>query len=213
MEIDKNNPPHFWGINSDVHLDFGCGLEEARNPFQAGSLWGADILNQPGRKNYLKTSSNGKLRFGSSKFDSISAYDVIEHLTREGNPNSFITFMNEAYRLLKPNGILICVTPAFPNATVFQDPTHVNIITDQTINYFVGNNAGAKTLGYGFEGNFEILKQFWATPRCRIRERSWNRKISLISITLQILRNPVKLRLLISNSINPSHLVWVLRKV
>jgi len=34
--------PNYWGFNSGVHLDVGCG-NFARNPFKAGVLYGADV--------------------------------------------------------------------------------------------------------------------------------------------------------------------------
>ena len=45
------------------------------------------------------------------------------------------------------------MTPVYPAAEAFQDPTHVNIITEQTIGYFTGRfqNIGKR---YGFHGMF-----------------------------------------------------------
>lgn len=212
FRISGIEPPINWGINSSSHLDFGCGYDEARNPFNSEKVYGVDIIEQLGRVNYLQINNDGKIAQDNESFDSISAFDVIEHLSREGNPNAFITFMNEAFRLLKPNGILLCVTPAYPNPSSFQDPTHVNIITDQTINYFSGPTAGARVLGYGFNGQFELLAQFWAKPRCRIRDRNWFSKVTLRSLFIFSIRNISNFRLVVSGYRKPSHLVWVLRK-
>lgn len=213
MKIDKYLPPSKWGINSARHLDFGCGYEPARDPFLSDIKWGADILSQPTRQNYLKIDERGHVLCEDDFFDTISAFDVIEHLSREGYPNIFITFMNEAHRILKPNGFLLCVTPAFPNATAFQDPTHVNIITDQTVHYFTGENPGARNLGYGFVGKFELLHQYWNSPLIPIRNNNWNKRISILKILFAILQKPKTFRQIISNFTNPTHLVWVLRKV
>jgi len=68
--------------------------------------------------------------------------------------------MSEIYRVLKSGGKFLSVTPAFPNATAFRDPTHVNIITDETFPlYFDNKNCWAKI--YGFIGGFEIEAQYW----------------------------------------------------
>ena len=70
--------------------------------------------------------------------------------------------MNEIYRVLKPGGIFLHVTPAFPSPEAFQDPTHVNIITENTFPcYFCNPNPDAKNLGYGFTGDFELIDQRW----------------------------------------------------
>jgi SAM-dependent methyltransferase len=71
--------------------------------------------------------------------------------------------MNEIYRVLKPNGIFLSFTPAYPHAEVFRDPTHVNIISDQTFGvYFDDTNRWAEM--YGFKGAFKIISQEWKGP-------------------------------------------------
>ena len=51
--------------------------------------------------------------------------------------------------MLEPGGRFYAVTPAFPHPEAFADPTHVNIITETTHEYFCGE----RPLGhmYGFE--------------------------------------------------------------
>lgn len=98
-----------------------------------------------------------------SSFDSISAFDFLEHVPRvlstaDGRSTRFpfLELMGEIHRVLKPGGRLYAVTPAYPNAEAFQDPTHVNIITDQTWLYFCGVTPLAKP--YGFTGSFEMRR-------------------------------------------------------
>jgi hypothetical protein len=81
--------------------------------------------------------------------------------------------MNEIWRILKPNGIFLARTPAYPSAAAFQDPTHVNIITDQTVSYFAKRPCPDGSLidpwglplgkTYGFKGEFVLIKQWWDT--------------------------------------------------
>ncbi|MEY4454617.1 MAG: hypothetical protein RIQ45_140 [Actinomycetota bacterium] len=212
MKIDKLQPPSNWEVNSKIHLDFGCGHGAYRNPFASELIYGADILPQENRKNYLRINTDNTLPVRENYFDSISAFDVIEHLSREGHPNEFIFFMNEAHRVLKPNGILFCVTPAYPNPTAFQDPTHKNIITENTVYYFTGNSAPAKTMGYGFEGSFHLLAQFWSSPRIDIRNSNWANKKKIIPLIVSASRSLSTARSTLSQFLNPSHLVWVLEK-
>lgn len=72
--------------------------------------------------------------------------------------------MNESSRILRKGGVLLLVTPAYPSSAAFQDPTHVNFITDNTVNYFIGKNPDASNLGYGFDGSFNLLTQNWVGP-------------------------------------------------
>jgi hypothetical protein len=64
--------------------------------------------------------------------------------------------MNEIWRVLKPNGTFYAVTPVYPSAALFQDPTHVNFISKETHEYFCGDTPLANM--YGFIGRFEILR-------------------------------------------------------
>jgi len=71
--------------------------------------------------------------------------------------------MNEIYRVLKVGGLFYSFTPAFPHAAAFQDPTHVNIITEGTFpSYFDDKNRWAEM--YGFKGAFQIVEQTWRGP-------------------------------------------------
>ena len=60
--------------------------------------------------------------------------------------------MSEIYRVLKPGGIFFSCTPVYPHPEAFSDPTHVNIMTRETFDYFTSPG------DYGFTGDFTILK-------------------------------------------------------
>jgi hypothetical protein len=62
--------------------------------------------------------------------------------------------MNEIYQALLPSDIFIASTPAYPHLEAFQDPTHVDIITVKTNEYFCGNDSYASR--YGFVGRFRV---------------------------------------------------------
>jgi SAM-dependent methyltransferase len=144
-------------------LDLGCGLKP-RNPFNADELFGIDI--RPNENQNIKVADLAieAIPFPDDHFDYVSAYDFIEHIPRViYNPNrrfSFIELMNEIYRVLKMGGTFASFTPAFPKEAAFVDPTHVNIITENTFPlYFDNKNRWGKD--YGFIGSFEIIDQKW----------------------------------------------------
>jgi SAM-dependent methyltransferase len=144
------------------HLDIGCG-RKPRNPFNYDELYGIDIIAQS-TDNFNYTQSNvvlDPLPFNDSTFDSVSAYDFLEHIPRFAVINNraqfpFINFMNEVYRVLKSDGIFYAITPCYPRAEAFVDPTHINFISRKTHTYFTTPNPGA--LVYGFNGKFDIIK-------------------------------------------------------
>jgi SAM-dependent methyltransferase len=144
-------------------LDLGCGLKP-RNPFNADELFGIDI--RPNENQNIKVADLAieAIPFPDDHFDYVSAYDFIEHIPRViYNPNrrfSFIELMNEIYRVLKMGGTFASFTPASPKEAAFVDPTHVNIITENTFPlYFDNKNRWGKD--YGFIGSFEIVDQKW----------------------------------------------------
>jgi SAM-dependent methyltransferase len=151
------------------HLDLGCG-KKMRNPYEAGEVYGVDFETKtPSVERYKSTDlSLDPLPFEDVFFDSVSAYDVLEHIPRVvcinapdapsgmKTRNCFIQLMNEVWRILKPGGRFYAVTPVYPSAAAFIDPTHVNFITNRTHRYFCGDVPGAKI--YGFNGRFKVVR-------------------------------------------------------
>ena len=152
----------------DRHLDLGCGLTP-RNPYGRRELCGVDI--RP-----LESTPEAELRcanvvldpipYPDNHFASVSAFDFIEHVPRllsttDGRATwfPFIVLMNEIWRVLAPGGLLYALTPAFPNQAAFVDPTHVNVITAHTHEYFCGHDKLGQI--YGFEGGFNALRAEW----------------------------------------------------
>ena len=67
--------------------------------------------------------------------------------------------MNEVFRVLKPGGIFFAYQPVFPAKSVFQDPTHVNIMSEDTLDFYFCEKAWARI--YGFTGCFELVADGW----------------------------------------------------
>lgn len=71
--------------------------------------------------------------FGSNTFDEIHAYEVLEHLGRQGDYVSFFDQFSEFWRILKPNGYLFATTPALHSAWLLSDPSHKRVITKESL--------------------------------------------------------------------------------
>lgn len=70
----------------------------------------------------------------SDSVDLLIASHIIEHI----NPHKygFINFMNEAWRVLKPNGQFMVSTPYAGSAGFYQDPLNINPCNEATWYYF-----------------------------------------------------------------------------
>lgn len=64
------------------------------------------------------------LPFPDNTFDEIHAYDVLEHLSQQGDWKSFFEEWSEWYRLLKPGGVMCAVSPHWSSPWAWMDPGH-----------------------------------------------------------------------------------------
>lgn len=193
--------------NIKAHLDIGCGAKP-RNPYGCKHVYGLDIYqdkNLPPEVIFKQANLVlHNIPYEDALFDSVSAYDFLEHVPRMLAVGSeirlpFIELMNEVWRVLKPNGIFYAQTPAYPHASAFQDPTHVNIITDGTHKYFCGEFPAANI--YGFKGRFEVVNVK------RIRPKHDGDSSSVIQRILQ------SVGLGDARKKRQSHLIWELRAI
>lgn len=150
------------GVSS---LDLGSG-SEPQNPFNAGTVWGIDIVDVGNPAVRTADLVIEPIPFPDASFDFVTAFDFIEHVPRliyvDGVRKApFIDLMSEVWRVLKPNGLLYAMTPAVPMSSAFVDPTHVNFITKRTVNYFAGNELELCRRFYGFTGEFQVVDQYW----------------------------------------------------
>ncbi len=189
------------------HLDIGCGTNP-KNPYNFDEIYGVDLFPE-----VLKLGTNfkqanialDKIPFEDNFFDSISAFDVLEHIPRQQIDYlnnkihfPFIALMNEIHRLLKPNGLFYALTPAYPGSEAFQDPTHVNFISYETCRYFTGKTAYAKR--YGFKGEFQQVEMKWIySTYGQTANRNW--KI--------LIKNWHKVNI----KLGKQHLVWQLKAI
>ncbi len=174
------------------HLDLGCG-KNARNPYNQQELYGVDIAAcESSESDTFKTAnlSTQPIPFPDNAFNSVSAFDFLEHVPRQIHFADdrlsrlpFIELMNEVWRVLKNDGIFYALTPVFPHPSAFVDPTHVNFITDKTHHYFCGSNPIGRM--YGFTGHFEVIRCDHVLPKDAMEPsmtfrkslRKWHRTI------------------------------------
>jgi SAM-dependent methyltransferase len=142
-------------------LDLGCG-PQPQNPFGAHKVHGVDLVENASTGVFAADLTISPIPFEGETFDFITAFDFLEHVPRvvylPERRFPFVELMNEVWRVLKPGGLFMSHTPAYPFVEAFQDPTHVNFITANTFtDYFSNSRRGA--LIYGFNGSFAVRSQ------------------------------------------------------
>ncbi len=165
------------------HLDLGCG-SKPRNPYRRAEIVGVDVAGEAAGIDIRRANVTIEpIPFPDGSFNSVSAYDFLEHVPRvlptadgRGTRFPFVELMNEIWRVLVPGGLFYGQTPGFPHAMAFQEPTHVNIVTDKSHIYFTRPELRARP--YGFRGEFEIVRVLRVRPEFEYEpvEPGWYRR-------------------------------------
>lgn len=147
-------------------LDLGCGLQP-KNPFNAQEVYGVDVRDDAEAHIVKADLVVEPIPFPDNSFEYVTAHDFLEHIPRliyaPQRRNAFVEVMNEIHRVLKPGGVFMSFTPAYPHAAVFRDPTHINFITEETFPLYFDHQLRRASV-YGFKGSFEIVSQEWRGP-------------------------------------------------
>ena len=113
--------------NRGIRLDLACGTNK-----QPGFV-GMDVRKLPG----VDIVHNLE-KFPYPLPDQCASLIVASHYVEHINPANFgfVKFMNEIWRLMKPEGQFMVVTPYAGSPGYWQDPTHINGCTETTFRYF-----------------------------------------------------------------------------
>ena len=72
------------------------------------------------------------LPFDDDACDSISAYDVLEHVGQQGDWRFFFDQWAEFWRILRPNGCFFGTSPHYSSPWAWGDPGHTRVITAES---------------------------------------------------------------------------------
>lgn len=96
--------------------------------------------------------------FQADTFDEIHAYEVLEHLGRQGDWRSFFAQFSELYRILKPGGFLAATCPSYKSTWAWGDPSHTRVITQGTL-VFLDQEQYVKQVGKTSMSDFRFAYQ------------------------------------------------------
>ena len=84
--------------------------------------------------------------FENNTFAEVHAYEVLEHLGKQGDFISFFDHFYEIWRILKPDGRLLATVPKWDSTWAWGDPGHTRIINEGSL-VFLSQRAYQDQLG------------------------------------------------------------------
>lgn len=77
------------------------------------------------------------LPFDDNSFDEIHAYEVLEHLSFQGDYEFFFAEFTEYHRILKPEGKMFITLPAWNSPWAWGDPSHTRVLPPEVFTFLV----------------------------------------------------------------------------
>lgn len=73
------------------------------------------------------------LPFESGTFDSVSAFDVMEHIGQQGDWQFFFDQWSDIWRILKPGGLFYGLSPHPTSPWAWGDPGHTRVLSPECL--------------------------------------------------------------------------------
>jgi hypothetical protein len=147
-----------------MQLLLGCGHEKEKR-FGFSKEWSDLVtldINPETKPDVQWDMNNVPLPFGDSSADEIHAYDVLEHVGKQGDYQFFFRQFEDFWRILKPDGFFFASVPWFKSLWLWGDPGHTRMINNGTLTFLEQKSykdVGTKRTDYRniYKGDFKII--------------------------------------------------------
>lgn len=135
-------------MTKKIKLNLACGTRK----YESNKEWEVINIdyNQIVEPDIVRDLKYG-LPFNNEYVDEILCEHYIEHL----NPEEFVRFFNECWRVLKPGGTLQVSAPYYKHRNAYVDPTHIRLLTEFSFDFFCIRDFNS--LSAGVTGWYDIV--------------------------------------------------------
>ena len=120
-------------------LLIGCGSNRLKLPVPGRPRdWTALVtcdMNAAHGPNVVHDLNETPWPWADDTFDEVHGYEVWEHLGRQGDFRAFFAQFFEAWRILKPGGVLCGTSPSIHSPWLWGDPGHTRSIQAESFVY------------------------------------------------------------------------------
>lgn len=120
-------------------LLIGCGSRRVKDVWVGGRTeWSKLVtldINADHKPDVVHDLKEIPLPFPNESFDEIHAYEVLEHVGRQGDYPFFFAQFTDFWRMLKPNGHLCGSVPTVTSPWAWGDPSHTRVISRESFTF------------------------------------------------------------------------------
>lgn len=112
-----------------MNINLGCGEKELRGDAAPDNCVNVD-LRKTAIVNVVHDLTVFPWPFSDEEFNNAYALDIVEHMVH------VIPFIDEVWRIIKPDGKLFIRTTYFETEQSYRDPTHHHFFTLESFDFF-----------------------------------------------------------------------------